>query len=218
MNYSRKLSRLLNHTTLFARQKWRVLLAIFVSLTLALTTTYVLESVGKTGVDYYESPPQFTISNETRSFLIQIHSTGPSYFASVGRIYIHISSTYAEVLEIFEVEMSLDNTSWVRVPLLPSRSNDHTKFADLGLVDLDKLLVVIYGRYYIPEQTVMLPPNVTKDDVLNSLQGNIEINREPAPRDTTIKILVIVTLFGVFLRLTDLLFLRRESTTRQGPH
>jgi len=201
---------LLHIATRFGKQKKGAILMIMMSLVLAAATTELLINMGKTEIESYEVPAQITISNETKDFPpIQIHTNGPSYFTSVGRVYVYFSSPYATAFKTFEVNMSLDKVSWKVVPLLNSQSNDRTKFADLGLVDLNSLVVVVYGRYYVPPQNLQLPPNVTKEDFLKSLKGNIILERETAPRDRIIVILVFVTLFGVILRVTDLLFLKR---------
>jgi hypothetical protein len=125
----------------------------------------------------------------------------------MGRIYVHFSSEYADVWAntVFSVQMSLDNTSWVTVPVLSPWSNNRSEFADLGRVGLDSLVVTLYGRRYFPEQTVALPPNVTGEQVRQSLKGNVMVQQEEAPRDTTLRILVSVTLFAAILRITDLL-------------
>lgn len=218
MWFSRRLAPVLHSAIRFVKQKKHAILLIIISLVLAVATTRALISTGKTEIESYEVPTQFTISNETKDFPpIQIHTTGPSYFTSVGRVYVYFSSPYATMFKTFEVNMSLDNVSWKEVPLLDSQSNDRTKFADLGLVDLSRLVVVIYGRYYVPPQKVQLPPNVTKEDLLKSLKGNIMIQREPAPRDTIIELLVDVTLFGVFLRVADLLFLKERQVDHNAP-
>ena len=212
MYFSHRLVTVLHTATRFGKQKKHAILMIIMSLVLAVAATQTLIFIGKQEIESYEVPPQFTISNETKDFPpIQIRTTGPSYFTSVGRVYVYFSSPYATAFKTFEVNMSLDNASWKRVPLLNSQSNDRAKFADLGLIDLNRLLIVIYGRYYVPPQEVQLPPNVTKEDLLKSLRGNIMIERETAPRDRIIELLVDVTLFGVFLRVADLLFSKERQ-------
>lgn len=184
---------------------------------MAYGVTHVLEYVGKLDIESYEAPAAFTISPETRYFSIQIRTKGPSYFNSIGRIYVYFSSPCANFFETFEVAMSLDNASWVNIPFYSFQSNDYSKFADLGLIGLDGLVITIYGRYHIPPQTMNLPSNVTKEDVLNGLKGNISIRKEIAPRDATVEFLVGITLFGAILRVLDLLFLKKEGNSALKP-
>jgi hypothetical protein len=62
-----------------------------------------------------------------------------------------------------------------------------------------------------------LPSNVTKEDVLNGLKGNISIRKQIAPRDATVEFLVGITLFGAILRVLDLLFLKKEGNSALKP-
>jgi hypothetical protein len=186
-----------------------------ISLVVAIVLTSILATIG-TQIESYEAPSQFPISNEMIELsTIRIHTSGPSYFHSVARVYAYFSSPYASTFKTFEVKMSLDNISWTTVPLLDSQSNELGKFADLGLVDLSGIVLVINVKCYIPPQQVQLPPNVTKEDLLNSVRGNIIIHKEMAPKDTVAVILVgatlFGTLFGIVLKVADELFPMRPQ-------
>jgi hypothetical protein len=195
---------------LFGSRRRRALSILAISLIVAIVLTGILATIG-TQIESYEAPLQFPISDEMIELpTMRIHTSGPSYFQSVGRVYAYFSSPYASTFKTFEVRMSLDNVSWTTVPLLDSQSNELGKFADLGLVDLSGIVLEINIKCYIPAQQVHLPPNVTKEDLLNSVRGNIIIHKEMAPKDTVAVILVgatlFGTLFGIVLKVADELF------------
>jgi len=194
----------------YLKQKRRVILSILVSFLLAETITYALEYYeGKPDIESFVS--QLTVSPETRTFTIQIRTKGPAYFRSVGRIFACFSNPYADYLRIFQVEMSFDNVSWVNVPFYSVQPDDYSEFADLGLLSLDELVITIYGKYYFPPQTTLPhPANISKEEISDSFQGFVVLRREKAPRDTVIRILVVTTFFGAFMKVLDLLVLRKE--------
>ncbi len=197
MRYSRGFRNLLR----LARTKRAI---IVISLVLAIIETSALITVFDTEPQSFDAPPQFTFSDKVIYVSpIRIGTNGPSYFHSVARVNACFSSPYAAAFKTFEVDMSLDNATWTRVPLLGPQSDCHIESSTLGLVDLSKLTVVIYVRYYIPPQTVQLPTGVTKEVFLKSVNGTIMIHREASPKDQVATFLVCVALLGLNLAVAN---------------
>lgn len=147
----------------------------------------------------------YTISNETvYSPPIEIMTNGPSYFQSVAKVYAYESSKYASAFNIFDVCLSLenpslDNSSWIKIPLLPSQTYDRSKMAYLGVIKLDNPKVAIYQKYYIPPQDFKYPINATKTEITNSFIGYVQIVREPSSLDTGKSLFAFFVFFGAIL-------------------
>ena len=102
--------------------------------------------------------------------------------------------------------MSLDNSSWVKVPFLTMDTNNLTQMAYLGGITLTEPQLKIYVKYYVPSQTIFIPPNVTKEEVL-FIKANVLIKKEATPQDTTIWILTFFTFLHLFSDSLNLLSL-----------
>jgi hypothetical protein len=180
----------------------RILLTIAIALVIALVLSYIVTNA----LEYYESTQvvqltptsTYTISNETRFAPPFEAVIKKGSFDSIAEVYVYIFSPYASYWNTFSVWMSLkeDNSSWISVPFLNFTTDNHTQMADLGVIDLSNPQLSIYQKYYIPSQTVFLPPNVTKQDALNALFNHIIVQREATPADTTQWILVFFAVFG----------------------
>ena len=189
---------------------------IVISLVIALLETTALVAVFDTGPESFEAPQQFSFSDKVIYVSpIRIRTNGPSYFHSVARVKAYFSSPYASAFKTFDVDMSLDNASWTRVPLLGPQSNGES--ATLGLVDLSELTIVIYVRHYLPPQTVQLPTGVAKEDFLKSVHGTIMVHNEASPRDQVATILVGVALFAANLKIADYISPLRGRTDKTNP-
>jgi len=144
-----------------------IVVVLITAFVLSIVVTYVLEYAESTQVVSLTSTTTITISNETMFGSPFRGLVEKGYFDSVGEVYVHMSSPYANDWNTFNVWMSLDNSSWVIVPFLESVTDNRTQMADLGFINLGNPQLTIYMKYYIPPQTVFLPPNVTKQDASN---------------------------------------------------
>jgi len=175
------------------------ILIVSVSIILAIGSIEIIKYIEKTQlirIPIFEG--QLTVFPEIKEFTVNV-DINPGYFTSIGRVYVYYYSPYAEYFETFEVEMSLDKIHWVKVPFYSSLRNieDYGNFADLGYKELDKPIIEIYGKSFIPPQNLTIPiPNVTDEEVKNSIQGHGIIKRETTPRDEAIRFLAEVSLFG----------------------
>lgn len=192
----------------------RVQLTIFsIMLTLILSFVFVslLEYYGSTKLRTSTISSPLEISPDKRAFgPIIMKTTGANYFKSIGRVYINLCSPYAQYFTEFTIEMSLDGHDWHNVPV-PSANPDpdnFKKWVDIGLVDLNKVSFPIFARSNIPPQDILIPGNITKEELSNSFRGGIHIHTQRSPRDKIIRILVIITLWNTLLRIFDMVFLR----------
>ena len=190
----------------------KILLIIVLAFALSIVVTLVLQYAESTQIEELTSTTTITISNETTFGSPSKAFVKKSYFDSVGEVYVYMSSPYASYWNTFNVWMSLDNSSWTIVPFLESTTNNRTQMANLGLISLGNLQLTIYQKYYIPPQTILLPPNVTKEDASN-LKSNVLVKRQSTPADTTQWILVFFTVFGVIGFILDFLFSGKDSNS-----
>ncbi len=179
----------------------KLLYGIVIPFILSLVMTFTLQYVESTRVEQLTFTTTITISNETRygspcKFFIE-----KGWFDSVGEVYVYLSSPYASYWKIFNVWMSIDNSSWTSVPFLESDTNNLTQMASLGFINLDNPQLTIYVKYYIPPQTLLLPPGVTKED-LSEWKSNVLIKKRATPADRGLWITVF---FGVFAFISYIL-------------
>jgi hypothetical protein len=174
--------------------------------------TFALEYTESTQIESLVSTTTITISNETMFSALYEAFVRKGVFDSVGRVYVYMSSPYANYWKTFNVWMSLDNSSWIIVPFLESPTNNLTQMANLGLVNLGNPQLTIYQKYYIPPQTMLLPSNVTKQDASN-FKSNVLVKREATPADTTQWILVFFAVFGAIGFIFSLLFSGKDSNS-----
>jgi hypothetical protein len=84
--------------------------------------------------------------------------------------------------------------------------------ANLGLINLGDPQLTIYQKFYVPPQTILLPPNVTKEDA-SVLKSNVLIKKQATPADTTLWILVFFAVFGFIGSILALLFSVKDSNS-----
>ena len=179
----------------------KLLYGIVIPFILSLVTTFTLQYVEGTRVEQLTFTTTITISNETRYGSPCKAFVEKGWFDSVGEIYVYMSSPYASYWNIFNVWMSIDNSSWTSVPFLESDTNNLTQMASLGFINLDNPQLTIYVKYYIPPQTLLLPPGVTKED-LSEWKSNVLIKKRATPADRGLWITVF---FGVFAFISYIL-------------
>lgn len=173
----------------------KILRNISITLILSIVATFVLQYVEGTQIERLTYTTTITVSNETTFGSPFKAFVKKDYFDSVGEVYVYMSSPYANYWNTFNVWMSLDNSSWTPVPFLESATNNLTQMANLGLINLGNPQLTIYVKYYVPPQTILLPPDVTKEDV-SVLKSNVLIKKQATPADTTQWVLVFFAMFG----------------------
>ena len=193
-----------------------IVLAFVLAFFLSIAVTLFFQYAESTQIETFTSTIKITISNETMLGSPYKAFVKKGYFDSVGEVYVYMSSPYASYWNTFNVWMSLDNSSWTIVPFLESTTNNRTQMANLGLISLGNPQLTIYLKYYIPPQTILLPPNVTKEDASN-LNTKVLVKKQATPADTTQWILVFFTVFsvvfGVIGVILGLLFSGKDSNS-----
>ena len=197
---------------------WNALLIIILSFIVAYVGLFILEANYSPKVinpfeDIKLSAPTFV---ESSGYFSINKSAVPGYFSSSADIYAFTYSPYADIFN-FTLELSTDNSSWVKVPFIKSQAQpqDYDQFANLGTFMMDKpTTTTVYGRYVIPPQNITLPSNVTPNDILKSVNGQIIIREHETPRDQMLEVLVFITLFSVSLSIFR--FLRDEWNKKEN--
>lgn len=200
----------------FLRNNKRVrkVLLLGIAALLALLATLTLQYFLSLQIENPKVTFNYPISNETiYATPIEVVTNGPAYFESVGRIYAYQTSLYADAFRIFNVWLSLDNSSWTRIPLLLSQTDNRTEMADLGLIQLNKPVIEIYLKYYIPPQTFAYPINATKAEIEDSFKGFIQIVRQPTSNDTALSIFAFFIFFTVILQIFDFVRAKEDRKT-----
>lgn len=207
-----------NIVKFFRRNKRaRKILLLGIALLLAFPATWILQYFVSLQIETPKIIITYTVSNETTTAApIDIVTSGPSYFESVGRIYVYHTSPYASAFVTYHLWLSLDNSSWTETPLLSSQTNNRSQMADLGLVQLDNPKITLYMKYYIPPQTLAYAVNATKEQLENSFKGYVQIMKEATSRDTTNSILVFFGFFTLILQVSDFLLLKEDSKPKKG--
>jgi hypothetical protein len=172
-----------------------VVIALVIAFILSIVVTFILQYAESTQVESLILNTTITISNETTFSAPFEAFVKKGYFDSVATVNVHLFSPYANCWNTFNAWMSLDNSSWVNVPFLESTTKNYSQMANLGLINLGDPKLTIHQKYYVPPQTILLPPNVTKQD-LSDLKANVVIKRQIIPSDTTNWILVFFAVFG----------------------
>lgn len=190
----------------------RNLLIIIVAFCLSFAVTSVLQYAESTQIEELSSTTTITISNETTFGSPFKAFVKRGYFDSVADVYVYIASPYANYWNTFSIWMSLDNSSWIVVPFLESNTDDRTQMANLGRIKLGDPQLTIYQKYFVPPQTILLPPNVTKEDA-SVLTSNVLIKKQATPADTTQWILVFFAVFGTLGYILDRLFSVKSSNS-----
>lgn len=137
----------------------------------------------------------------------------PGYFAFFGKLYAYHYSPYADNFQNFDLSMSLDKNTWVKLPLhssLPDKK-DTTKFAELGFAELNKPRIPIFIKSLLPPQQVKLPRGVTKEDFLNSVQGYIAIKVESTTHDRILAVITIIALSSLIFAISNSFLTKFES-------
>lgn len=219
MDYFERLQIRIRRSRSFLRNNKRVrrVLLLGIAALLALPTTWMLQYFLSLQVENPKVTYKYPISNEIiYGSPIEIVTNGPSYFESVGRIYAYMTSRYADAFVIFNVWLSLDNSSWTRVHLLTSEIDNRSEMADLGLVQLDKPTIKMYVKYYIPPQTFAYPINATKAEIEASFKGFIQIARQPTSNDTALSIFTFFIFFALILQIFDFVLLKEDRKRTQS--
>ena len=179
----------------------KLLYYIVIPFILSLVVTFTLQYAESTRIEQLTFVTTITISNETRYCSPCKVLVEKGYFDSIGEVYVYMSSPYACYWKIFNVWMSLDNSSWTSVPFLDSDTNNLAQMASLGFINLGNPQLTIYVKYYIPPQTLTVPPGVTKEE-LSVFEAHVLIKKRATPADTG---LWITTFFGVFAFISHIL-------------
>lgn len=173
-----------------------VIIALVVAFIVSIVSTLAFQYYEGTQIEYLTSPTTtITISNETTFSPPFEGLVRKGSFDSIAKVYVCMSCPYANLWKTFNIWMSLDNSSWVIVPFLESTTNDPNQMAFLGLVNFDNPKLTIYQKSFVPPQTVLLPPNVTAQDV-SSMKSNVLVKKVATPADTTQWILTFFAVFG----------------------
>jgi hypothetical protein len=168
--------------------------SLIISLTIALVVTYNLTKWNKIG---FAPPTKFHFSNTYTYFPITTNVFS-SYFVSRGKLYVSLWSKYINSFKQFQLEMSLDKNKWLQIHPLTYKPKigDTSKYTCLGYVDLSQLQLTIYGRILVPPQNIILPSDVTIDDVFNDIKGGVWVKPIKTPKDWTLLLIVFTSLLS----------------------
>ena len=181
------------------------------ALILSIAVTFILQYVERTQIESLTINTMINVSNEIVFGRPYEGFVKKGYFDSVASVYIYLFFPYSKCWDTFNAWMSLDNSSWISVPFLDSITENYDEMANLGLINLGNPELTIYQKYYVPPQDIILPPNVTKQDLAN-LKAYGTIRKQPIPLDTTQWILAFFAVFGFIGFILTTFFSGKDSS------
>jgi len=201
---------------LIHHKKQRSVVVFIVLLVLALTSTYIVQLYLSFQIESTQVSTNIEIDNESfypQPFIIE--TNGPTYFNSYASVRYIVISRFGNIFQNSSISASLDNSTWVDVPLAYNQSDLNAKKpANLGLVKLDSPTVTIYLKVHLPPQLVIVHFNVTKDFVMdNNFVGNINITPVPSSLDAGKTIFSFFVLFGAIFIVYNFFKSRYKEST-----
>ena len=190
-------------------KKQRLLIDFCVLLFLAILTTF--------SVNWYLGLKIISLTVQT-DFQVQsenyypnpltIETNGPTYFNSYAQIHFSMGSRWGNIFKIFNVSASLDNSTWVNVPIGYNQSDLKNKgSANLGFAKLDSPHITIYLKTYLPPQNITVYSDATKEEIANAnFFGICKITPIPSSLDTGKVIVTFTAVFGFISVIYNVFF------------
>ena len=199
-------------------KKQRSVVIFFILVTLALISSYIVNIYLSFQVESKSLATAVKIDDVPfypQPFIIDTNA--PTYFNSYANVRYIFASVFGDIFKNCSIFASLDNSTWVNVPIAYNQSDLNTKKpANLGLVKLDTPSVTIYLKTLIPPQTVTVYYNITKDFIMeNNFEGNISVVPVPSSLDIGKSIFSFFALFSVTFVVYNF-FKSRNKETNYG--
>jgi hypothetical protein len=141
-------------------------------------------------------------TNEPFYQTLDISSTGPNYFFPYVTVSESLTSKYYKAIANFSLSMSVDNSTWIKVPL-----SNEVKSVEIGIIPANSFTSTIYVKTYFPTQNVIVQnQTIPLIDVINSFHGVITITPYFTPQSWVILILLLVAVFSFILKILEFIF------------
>ena len=137
-----------------------------------------------------------------------INTKGPNYFYPYAEVSTYITSPYAQYAVNFTFYDSVDNSTWVQIPL----SDNSNNFTVIGKAPLNSFAIPIYEKLYFPYQNITVQnKTISYEDFTQSIKEQYEYKPLFTPQTTVIFILIIIAVFSFVLQIVDFLFRNEEK-------
>jgi hypothetical protein len=168
----------------------------------AIVFVIALMAVGRTNIK--SSGSALFGTNLTVYSSVEIESTGPNYFYPNAEIFAYFESPYADALKNVDYWMSLDNSSWVKVPFSGVRQE-----VSIGKTSLNGFPNTVYFKCYCPEENVTVQGRSESIvELLNSSTWGIFYTSIFTSQSLVLMLLVGIAVFSFLLQILD--FMTRE--------
>lgn len=168
---------------------------IFVLVLLAVSRTYIVKDEG----EFYATANEIVYSN------VEIGSTGPNYFFPNAEVHSVFESRYPDMLENVSVWMSLDNSTWVKVPFSSGNQD-----VIIGTTSLNGFPTTIYQKVYCPDVNVSVQnQSIQVIDLFYSSNYTIYFTSIFTSQSLVLLLLVGVAIFSFIVQILD--FLAKEK-------
>jgi len=133
---------------------------------------------------------------------------GPNYFFPYAEASTYITTPYANYMENFTIYESVDNSTWVQVPV-----SDTIHYTKIGVVSLNDVNIKIYEKVYFQWDNITVENRtVTINDFADSLDGRFQFNPLPTPQTLVIFTLLMIGVFSFVLQIMDFLYRNKPET------
>jgi hypothetical protein len=149
----------------------------------------------------------FHESTEPYYFTMKTYYAGPNYLFPYASVAFAVINQYNDEISGFYFYISLDNSSWVEIPLTKPLNIPPDPFGgpsailtDVGIIPLNGFSNVIYAKCIFPPQGF---DNATQTRIMNSFQGYVYISSVWIPQSVATVILVSVALLSFIIQILD---------------
>ena len=161
----------------FPKRIRTIILILLFSLVASGILTSVWSYAEDTRIELISSQSRLVISNQTRYDTPIQAFVNKGFFDSAGRVYVYLSSPYANCWSEFNAWVSIDNASWVDLPFKVSLTDNRSEMADLGFISLTNPQLKIHIMHHIPPQTTSIPSDVS-DEVASTISIHVLVKEK----------------------------------------
>ncbi len=174
-----------------------LLIAFFLTLFLVL----ILFGLSRTSLE--ASGSLYASENQTVFSDLTINPTGPNYFFPTAEVHVFFKNLHYNLLENVSVRMSLDNSSWIEVPL-----SDNNRDVVIGITSLNGFSTVVYAQTYCPHYIVVVDnQTVSAIDLFYTSSYDVYLVSILSAQSIVVIVLVSIAIFSFLLQILE--FLRK---------
>ncbi len=147
------------------------------------------------------TPAHFDYSNNPTFSSNTVITNGPSYFFPNAYASFSVTNPYAKYMDNFTYYISIDNVTWVQVPIVNT-----TSYTTIEKVPLSGFNFTLYQKIDFRTQDFFsLNQTIPMDKIINSFNNTLTLSPIPTPESIVISILLVIAVFSFILQIIDFL-------------